>query len=513
LNFGNEQNYLGSIRETNTTFNVIGNLNEYGLCIGESTFGGIDILSDQDGAILDYGSLIYVTLQRAKTARQAIQIMVTLMDEYGYASEGESFSIADHSGEVWIMEVIGRGTSYGKKGAVWVAQRVPSGYVTAHANQARIQTFPRNDPENCLFSHDVVDVAVFYGLFSPDKDPDEFSFSDVYCPISFQSARLSEARVWSIFSTISDNSGMFQRKYLDYATGRNISNRMPLWVKPNKLLSLLDVMSLMNSHYEGSELDASLDVGSGLYSSPYRPRPLEWSFQGNEYHNERPIGVQQTGWNFVAQIRPYYPNILSAINWFAADDSSTSPRVPIYASSRIVSEAYYGHGAQDGVLVPLLEFNITKAFWVQNMVSNLAYSRWSDIYPVLRTKIDKIQKDFVSQIRVVDELAFKIYQREGSKASIDYVTDYSVKAADNLHVTWLKFYGELFARFRDFLQIIECHSCSQRFEVKETGLTEEWKTRIIQDTGDHYAIHTRNIRNEEHNHQKLVKANVRNYKA
>jgi dipeptidase len=272
---------------------VVGNVNEHGLCIGESTFGGVNILSNQDGAILDYGSLIYLTLQRAKTARQAIEIMVALMDEYGYASEGESFSLADHSGEVWIMEVIGRGTSYGKKGAIWVARRVPSGYVTAHANQARIQTFPRDDPENCLFAHDVVDVAVFYGLFPPDKDPEKFSFSDVYCPMSFQTARLSEARVWSVFSKIVDNSGTFQSKYLDYATGRNISNRMPLWVKPYKSVSLLDLMSLMNSHYEGMDLDASLDVGSGLYSSPYRPRPLEWSYQGDMYHNERTIGVQQ----------------------------------------------------------------------------------------------------------------------------------------------------------------------------------------------------------------------------
>lgn len=247
------------------------------------------MLSNQKGAILDYGSLIYITLQRSKTARHAIHTMVALMDEYGYASEGESFSIADRSGEVWIMEVIGRGTSFGKLGAVWVARRVPPGFVTAHANQARIQTFPRDDPDNCMYSDDVVDVAIHYGLFPQDEDPSTFSFSDVYCPVTTQSARFSEARVWSAFSEMADDSGDFRRRYLDYATGRDISNRMPLWIRPFKKLSLMDLMAIMNSHYEGTELDSSLDVGAGLHNVPYRPRPLGWSYEGKLYHNERTI--------------------------------------------------------------------------------------------------------------------------------------------------------------------------------------------------------------------------------
>ena len=206
-------------------------VNEYGLCIGESTFGGLELLSKQTGAIVDYGSLIWITLQRAKTAREAISIMVELMDEYGYASEGESFSIADHTGEVWIMEVIGRGNT-GRLGAVWVARRIPDGYITSHANQARITTFPRDDPENCLYADDVVDLAIQIGLFPADADENDFSFSDVYAPVSFGTARLSEARVWSIFSRIADEDGSFEMEYLDYATGRNIAQRMPLWIKP-----------------------------------------------------------------------------------------------------------------------------------------------------------------------------------------------------------------------------------------------------------------------------------------
>ena len=483
-----QQKYLGIISEANTTYNVVGNVNEHGLCIGESTFGGVEVLSSQEGAILDYGSLIYITLQRSKTARKAIHTMVALLDEYGYASEGESFSIADRSGEVWIMEVIGRGTSFGKLGAVWVARRVPPGYVTAHANQARIQTFPRDDPDTCMYSDDVVDVAVHYGLFPPDEDPLTFSFSDVYCPVSTQSARLSEARVWSAFSEIADDTGEFRQQHLDYATGRDISKRMPLWIRPFKKLSLEDLMAIMNSHYEGTELDSSLDVGAGLYNAPYRPRPLAWSYQGKHYHNERTIGVQQTGWNFVAQIRSHMPPELSAITWFAVDDSSTAPRVPIYGSSRQISDAYYGKGAQDGVKEPLLTFDITKAFWVQNMVSNFAYSRWSDIYPIVRAKIDGIRDAFIDAVAQADSEALEIYKTQGIQESIDYVTNFGVAAADQLHSDWFQFYGELFVRFRDFFEIVPSDSTKSGCSVKESGMSDEWKKRIVQETGDHYSI-------------------------
>jgi dipeptidase len=481
--------YLGTIAEANYTYNVVGNVNEFGLCIGESTFGGVEILSRQDGAALDYGSLIWITLQRSKTAREAIHTMVELMDEYGYASEGESFSIADAAGEVWYMEVIGRGNDYGKLGAVWVARRVPDGYVSAHANHARIQTFPRNDPDNCLYAEDVVDVATFYGLFDKDQDPETFSFSDVYAPLSFNKARLSEARVWSIFSAVADDTGDFQHKYLDYASGRNLTHRMPLWIKPCKKLSLLDVMDAMNSHYEGTQLDSSLDVGAGLYSAPYRPRPLEWKFQDQMYHNERTIGVQQTGWNFVAQIRTDMPPELSAIIWFAVDDSSTSPRVPFYASSRRLPVAYYGKGAQDGVMEPILEFDMSKAFWIQNMVANFAYTRWSDVYPVLRNKIDDIHKGFVDHIKKVDEDALELYFSEGIEASIELVTQHGVSAGDKMQADWIQFYGELFARFRDFFTIVpNSDNLDCGCEIVAGGIPETWKNRIIEETGDHYKM-------------------------
>jgi dipeptidase len=219
----------------------------------------------------------------------------------------------------------------------------------AHANQARITTFPRDDPDNCLYAEDVIDVAVHYGLYPADRDPGEFSFSDdVYDPVSFMGARASDARVWSILGAIADDDKSFQQEYSDYASGRDLKHRMPLWIKPYKPLMLQDLMSLMYSHYEGTELDSSVDVGSGLYSAPYRPRPLEWESRGKKYHNERSVATKQTGWNFIAQIRSWMPPELSALMWFGVDDSSMSPRVPVYGSSTSVSQAYGGKGAQDG---------------------------------------------------------------------------------------------------------------------------------------------------------------------
>lgn len=271
--------YLGQIREVNSTYNVVGNSNEHGLVIGESTFGGVPELTGSKqqealGAVLDYGSAIYITLSRSKTAVEAIHTIDSLLATYGYASEGESFSISDRSGDVWMMELIGRGDTYGKKGAVWVATRIPDGYVGAHANQARTTTFPRDDPENCLYADDVVDVAVHYGLYPATADPKDFSFSDVYNPVKFVSARMSEARVWTIFSAIADDDGTFQKQYQDYALGVNTKNRMPLFIKPYDKLSVTDVMSLMNSHYEGTEMDPTKDNGAGIFASPYRSRPL-----------------------------------------------------------------------------------------------------------------------------------------------------------------------------------------------------------------------------------------------
>jgi dipeptidase len=480
---------MGEIPQVNETYNVVGNANEFGLVIGESTFGGVPQLAHQTNATIDYGSMIYLTLQRSKTARDAIETMNDLMNEYGYASEGESISIADASGEIWLMEVIGRGDTYGKKGGVWVAFRIPDGYITAHANQARITTFPRNKPDHCLYSPDVVDVAVHYGLYPADRDPLEFSFSDVYDPVAFSNARFSEARVWSIFSKVADNDGSFQLEYKDYAAGRDFTKRMPLFIKPYQQLSVLDVMALMNSHYEGTELDAGTDVGAGIFESPHRPRPLEWEYQGKKYHNERPVATYKTGWNFVASIRPNMPRELAAILWFALDDSSTSPRVPVYASSTAIASAYAGKGTQDGVPGNLLKLDMTKAFWIQQMVSNFCYARWSDAYPFVRQKIDSIHADFRDQLQLVDETALQLYHNESASAAVEYVTQFSVAAGTKMHQDWLDFYGTLFVRFRDF-SIISADEDDKRCrcKVEEPGLSDVTKRRIVLETGTHYEV-------------------------
>ena len=483
--------YLGDIPAytDQPTYNVIGNGNDQGLVIGESTFGGVPQLAHQPGAMIDYGSMIYLTLQRAATARQAMKVMVDLLDTYGYYSEGESLSIADSTtGEVWIMEIIGRGDSYGKLGAVWVAQRVPDGMMTAHANQARITTFPRDDPDNCLYAPDVVDVAVHYGLYAADQDPSQFSFSDVYDPMSFTNARFSEARVWSIFSH-AVNDPDFQVQYQEYAAGRDLSTRMPLFVRPRKPLSAYDVMALLNSHYEGTELDGSADVGGGLFGTPYRPRPLTWEYQDRTYFNERTVAIERTGWSFVAQLRRHMPQELSVLLWFAADDSSTAPRLPVYAASTAIAAPYAGKGTQDGVPGPILKFDLTKAFWVQNMVSNLCYSRWKDAYPMVRQKIDDLYEYHSQRVEEIDERAKNLYDAGDIPGAIDLVTNFSVQSGEALHKTWMDFYGELFARFRDFATIVPDPTDTRcGCQVQEPGLSEETKRRIVLETGGHYEV-------------------------
>ena len=502
--------YLGEIPEASRTYNVVGNTNAMGLTIAETTFGGIEALSNQPDAILDYGSLIYIALQRAATAREAIKTMTDLMDTYGYASEGESFSLSDSTtGEVWMMEVIARGGS-NKKGAVWVALKIPDGAVAAHANQARITTFPRNDPANCLYAHDVVDMAVELGLYTRiegDTDDSLFSFSDVYDPLTFSGARHGEARVWSIFLQIAESE--FEEKYFDYAYGKNLKNRMPLYVFPKEKLSLHQMDRLMSSHFEETKLSMENDVGAGEYSSPYRTRPLVWKYNDRTFTNERPIATQQTGWNFIAQMRPYassartgndftltsdtntritasvnqIPQYISSILWFGVDDSSTAPRVPVYGCSTQLSKAYVGKGPQDGVPSPLLDFDIEKAFWVQNMVSNFVYTRWNQAYPILRQKLTDVLESFIEAVKELDEKISEL-ALEDLEEGIKIATAFTVKAGDALHKLWWKVYGELFSKYRDMFVIEENTNHDSGINVKEVGFSDHWKETIVADVGD-----------------------------
>ena len=365
--------HLGRILQARHTYSVVGNMNEYQVAIGETTYGGRPELQDTT-AIVDYGSLMYITLQRAKTAREAIKTMAKLVEEYGYYSEGESFSISDPN-EVWIMEMIGKGTKMvpvgkGKnrkmvnvnKGAVWVARRVPDGYICGHANQARITTFPKNDTANCLYAKDVISFARQMGYYSGDDN--DFSFSDTYAPVNFEGARFCEARVWSGFRKVADNMDQYE----DYIKGENLKHRMPLWVKVRKKLTIQDVIGLMRDYFQGTDLDMTKDIGAGPYQCIVRWRPLTWEVDGKTYFNERAISTQQTGFSFVAQSRSWLPNPIGGILWFGVDDTYSTVYSPMYCGITKVPESYaVGNGS-------MMEFSETSGFWIFNQVSNFAYT-------------------------------------------------------------------------------------------------------------------------------------------
>jgi dipeptidase len=461
---------LGKIKQVRHTYNVVGNMNEHQLAIGETTYGGREELVDTT-AIMDYGSLIYVTLQRAKTAREAIKMFGDFVAEYGYASSGESFSISDPN-EVWIMEMIGKGP--GNKGAVWVARLVPDGYISGHANQARITTFPLNDPQNCIYAPDVISFARKMGYFKgEDKD---FSFTDAYAPINFEAARFCEARVWSGFRRVA--SGMDQ--YQDYAMGYNLKNRMPLWVKPDQKISVYGLMEMMRDHYEGTPMDMTQDVGAGPYKCPYRWRPMTWSVDGVGYLHERAISTQQTGFSFVTQSRSWLPNAIGGILWWGVDDSYSTVYSPIFSSITKVPEAYaVGNGS-------MMEFSETSGFWVFNQVSNFAYTRYSDMIPEIRKVQAEIELKYIADVANVDKMAGDLYKKSPKKA-IEYLTTYSVNAGNGTVKRWKELYAYLFTRYMDG-NIKTPVPGELNPKVKQPGYGDDWEWLIIKETRNRYKV-------------------------
>ncbi len=485
--------FLGKIRQVPQTHSVIGNMNEHQLTISETTFGGRNILIDPDG-IIDYGSLIYITLQRAKNAREAIVVISELLREYGYYSSGESFSIADPD-EVWIMELIGKGS--GNKGAVWVALRIPDGYVSAHANQARIQTFPLADgkksitsrqlgeiyePEvECVYSYDVIEVARNYGWFKGrDKD---FSFSDTYAPVDFEGARFCEIRVWSFFKDIAD--GMEQ--YFDYANGSNLQNRIPLWIKPKRKLSNLDMMHFMRDHLEGTALDMRTDAGAGSFGMPYRWRPLTWSLDndpsGKTYCHERATATQQTGFVFVSECRNWLPGPIGGIHWFGVDDAATTVFNPIYCGSLDVPDSYReGNG-------DLLTYSSTAAFWVFNLVSNLCYLRYDSMSNDAIKLQKQLEKKYAEYIPAIDQAALAMHSKD-PLAAREFITDFSINTAENTVKQWRELSEFLLVKYidgnikKEQNRIFERTESGYPADPYQPGYSESWKKRLIEDTGD-----------------------------
>lgn len=475
--------YLGKIKQARRTYNVVGNMNEFQVAIGETTFGGRKELSEQPGAILDYGSLIYVTLQRARNAREAIKIMTELVDEYGYASSGESFSIIDKN-EAWILEMIGKGP--GEKGAVWVAIRIPDGYISGHANQARIRTFPLADGKKsitnkqwdklfnpaieCIYAHDVIEFARKKKFFE-GKDT-EFSFSDTYNPVTFGGARFCEIRVWSMFRQVNKDMD----KYLDYVRGENLKNRMPLYIKPERKISVRDVMNFMRDHLEGTPFDMTQDMGAGPFKCPYRWRPLTFKVDGVEYLNERATATQQTGFCFVAQTRSWLPDEIGGVYWFSVDDVASTVFTPIYACSRQVPETYAeGNGS-------MMQWSDNAAFWVFNQVSNWAYTRYNYIHPEIQAKQDSLENLYLQRVKEIDQKALELYQQDKIQV-VKMLTDFSVQNANELVYYWKKFYQYLFMKYMDG-NIKTPVPGEKNPKVNQPGYGEDWYRKIIQETGD-----------------------------
>ena len=454
--------YIGQISQVAETYSVVGNINEYQLAIGETTFGGRNLEDPKGG--LDYGTLMNLALQRAKTAREAITVMTSLVAEYGYCSSGESFSISDPR-EVWIMELIGKGE--GNKGAVWVARRVPDGYICGHANQARIRQFPLNDPQNCLYAKDVITFARDKGYFSgSDKD---FSFADAYAPLDFGAQRFCEARVWSGFRRAAPSLNLSS----DYARGVPGSTPLPLWIKPDKKLSVRDVMELMRDHYEGTDFDMTLDVGAGPYGLPYRWRPMTWQVDSVNYFHERAISTQQTGFSFVTQSRASLPNPIGGILWFGVDDTYCTVYVPMYCGINRVPKSYgLGSGSFD-------EFSWDSAFWVFNFVSNYTYSRYSDMIKELQIVQRELEGQFLAQIPQIDRAAMAFYKVSPQQAR-DYLTEYSVRSGDETVARWKKLGEFLIYKFLDG------NLRDEHGRVLHPLYPKAWYRTIVDNTGDRY---------------------------
>lgn len=481
--------YMGEIKQVPKTYTTVGNMNEHQVVITETTYGGREGLEDTTG-IVDYGSLIYITLQRAKSAREAINVMTSLVKEYGYFSSGESFSIIDKD-EAWILEMIGKGTKIvnGKnvnKGAVWVAIRIPDGYISGHANHARITQFPLNDPENCLYAPDVISFARQMGFYSgEDKD---FSFSDVYAPLDFGSLRGCEARVWSAFNNL--GKGFIGEKpssfFLDYAMGYNAKNRMPLYVKPIEKVSLKDLANVMRDHYEGTPMDMTKDAGAGGNVLPYRWRPMTFKVDGVSYTNERAIATQQTGFWMIGQSRNWLPDEVGGIFWFGVDDASTSVLTPVYSSTLLVPKCFeVGNGN-------MTTYSSTSAFWLFNRISNFAYLLYDRVAPVARAQADKFEIESMAQIANVDKAAMEAYKVSPLKAR-EVVTKYTVDRAAEMFSKWNSLEEYLLVKFMD--GNIKKEGPDGKFldngngknippSPLQPGYSESWKREVVKSAGE-----------------------------
>lgn len=464
--------YHGEIPEAPVTYNVIGNINEFQLSIGETTYGGREEMVDTTG-ILDYGSLIYVTLQRAKTAREAISIMTSLVEKYGYCSSGETFSICDPN-EAWIMEMMGSGP--GSKGVVWVAVRIPDNAICAHANQSRIGKFDMKDKKNVIYSKNVISYARKMGWFT-GKDAD-FSWKNTYARPDFSGRRFCDARVWSFFNHYQKG---FDR-YLPWALGKDPNAEdMPLWIIPDRKLSVHDVEMGMRDHYEGTALALdTTNVGGGIYQMPYRPTPLQFKVDGKTYFNERPISTQQSAFSFVSQLRSWMPREIGGVIWFGNDDANMIAYTPVYCGNTVQPECYNTPGAD------AVTFSDKNAFWVCNWVSNMVYPRYSQIFPELKTVRDSLEASYFAQQADFEKKAMELYVTD-KQAALRLLNEYSVDKAQQMLAEWKNLAIRIIVKYNDMGVKQEKDGKIQK-KVMRPGYPESFARKLVKETGDWYAV-------------------------
>ena len=468
--------YHGEIPEAAETYNVIGNINEYQVTIGETTYGGREEMVDSTG-ILDYGSLIYIALQRSKTAREAIGVMTSLVETYGYNSEGETFTICDPN-EAWVMEMMGMGP--GSKSAVWVALRIPDDAICAHANQSRITKFDMKDKKNVLFSKNVVKYAKKMGWFA-GKDAD-FSWNEAYAKPDFSGRRYCEARVWSFFNHFSND----MNRYLPYAMGKGeYDEPMPLWIVPNHKVTVKEIMACMRDHYEGTPFALDDNIGGGIWQMPYRPTPLSYELDGKKYFNERPTSTQQTGFSYVSQMRSWLPREIGGLMWWGNDDGNMVAYTPIYCSMTKRPECYNTPGADE------LNFSDKNAFWVCNWVSNMVYPRYSLLFPALEQVRDSLENSYFKDTPKVEQAAALLYDSD-PQAAVKLLNLYSVETAQKMLERWKALATYLIVKYNDMIIRPEENGQFTRDKYglgsrpKRPGYPEVFKRALVNQTGDKY---------------------------
>ncbi len=472
--------YHGQIAEAPETYNVIGDINEWQVTISETTFGGRHEMIDTTG-ILDYGSLMAIALQRSKTAREAITVMTTLADQYGYCSSGESFSVCDPN-EAWILEMVGCGP--GSKRVAWVALRIPDEAICVHANQSRISRFNMKDKQNVLYSKNVVSYARSQGWFT-GKDSD-FSFNDAYDEPDFGGRRYCDARVWTIYRKFADG---FDR-YLPYVEGKlplDQVERMPLWIIPNRKLSVQDVQMCLRDHYEGTALAMDNDPGQGIYESPFRPSPLKFTVDGKDYFNERPVATMQTAFTWISQMRSWMPREVGGVLWWANDDGDVAAYTPIYCNNTIQPRCYNTPNAD------AVTFSMDNAYWVCNWVGNMVYPRYSLLYPELKQVRDSLENSYFEKQPLVEAHAMDLLKND-RRAALKYLNDYSNGTAEQMLTRWKQLATHLIVKYNDGIVRQEENG---RFKMSSTGFrpvttrpgySQKVAKKLVELTGNRFAI-------------------------